>query len=322
MERLVIIGNSPLSYFLAQELDKRLGGLVHLKIDWLTADPAVAHLASAESLSGHHYQLGKPEFNHLRLRRSSIASVNLRTRQVVTESGVIDFDQLIIDQIPTYSPGQIAAIRQQLVTFWHHLQGRTRTERKPVHGRVYCQGQSIEAWQLGLLIARELRRHHPGLVSSTKVLADLPGNHIGDFLRRSGLYSATVASLKLPGLTIKAPASALPNRKIRGLRLGRDDRAITAAGFVLADWPNVTILDDPALEKINLLRVWRSLARRLAASIESRLEAPTSGSLELSSPALLLTGHDSRYLLLGDVESRRVRARLVAGLETRLKHGR
>lgn len=177
----------------------------------------------------------------------------------------------------------------------------------------------MESWQLALAIRRDLHRHYASIVGAVQVLIDLPGNHAGDFLRRNGLIKATPATLRLPGITIKQSAAAITTKKVKGLQLGRDGSALVDASLSPPGFPEVTIFNAASFRKVNLLRVFHSLARQYANQLVASLDEEAGALLQIPAAAMLLKSHGGSYLLLGELENRRTRARLVAGLDQQLR---
>jgi hypothetical protein len=318
-QRIILIGQSPLSFFLARELDQKIGNLVQTEIVWLTKADSVVHLPSiAGLLNQRGLGLAVGRLSDVKVDHHGVQSINLADRRVITSRSILDFDYLLLDQTPTYTAAELAVIAAQLVTLLSGLQAGS-TLKKNQRARIYCQGQMAEAWQLALLVQSDLRRHYPRLVGAVEVLIDRPSGRVGEFLRHEELKTATASRLQLPGLTVQAPTSPLANRKIRGLRL--DD-----AGHALIDQfssplahPNVFIFDRPERYQMNLLRVLRSQARAIADELVAQCEGRHRRHFDWHSPALLLRGSSRYYLSLGHLENDRTRARLVAGLDRRLR---
>ncbi len=319
-QTIVLVGASPLSYFLARELDNTLGNLAHTDLVWLTPDERTVHLPSTPSiLDERTHSLPNRRFNDVRVRRQTIKSINLPARRIVTDKGVLDYDQLVIDSQPEYQLAELATIRRQLLTLFAGLKAQPKS-LKANRARIYCQGDNAEAWQLALLIVSDLQRHYPSLVTVVNVAVDLPGNHLGDFLRRNGLVQATATTLKKPGLTIHPPTPIVAASKIRGLQVGKNGSALVTAQLHPHGFPEVTIVDGTELKQVNLLRVWRSIARQLGQELAAKLEGQQRSDLNIATPALILNGPGSSYAMLGDWENHRNRARLVARLDNHLRY--
>lgn len=317
-QTVVVIGASPLGYFISSALDQAVGNLAHTNLIWLTALGGVVHLPTTKGLLDRRtHPLSSLEFNDLKVRHTAVRSINLPERRIITTSGVLNYDQLIIDGWPTYQASELSAISGQLLTLLTSL--RARPHRAGA-ARIYCQGQTAEAWQLALLIRGDITRHYPALISMVEVLVDLPGNHLGDWLRRNGLTKATDANLKKPGVRIHPPSPLVTARQIRGLQVGRDGSALVNAAHSPANFPEVKIFDGAWLKQLNLLRVWRGLARQVAAAVVARLDGRDQPALPVTTPALLLNSSQGSYLSLGDYENYRTRARLVARLDSHLRH--
>src|SRR5690349_13746606 len=111
MIKVVVIGNSPLSYFLAQALDKELGQLVHAKLNLIKPSSGTTHLPTATTLLGKTgFGLPLKTFHGLKVAHDSIKSINLKEKRIITAKKVIEYDFLVVDQTAVYSDEELRVI--------------------------------------------------------------------------------------------------------------------------------------------------------------------------------------------------------------------
>ncbi len=317
-QRIVLVGQSPLSYFLASELDRQLGGLVQTELVWLPAEPAVAHLATvANLLDRTSHGLPRLKLPNISVRPSTIKSINLNERRIITERGTVNYDYLFVDNRPAYRPSELEAIRAELMTLFSSLQ--TLSRAKSQTARLYCPGKLPDAWQLALLIQGALHHHYPRLVGQIKLIIDSPSGQLGIFLRRSGLQMATAANLKLPGLTIQPPQPLINNRSVRGWQTGHNGRVQLTAALSPIGFPAVTVFEGDWLNRLTLLRVFRTIARQAVGRLALQLDGESQSPFILPAAALGVLATGGHYVAIGSLENHRLRARFVHLLERQLR---
>lgn len=320
-QQLVLIGLSPAQFFLARALDRELAQLVHLNVLWLVKDDELTiGTASFPGLSNERYLNIKKELKHVRVVRSSIRSINLKERRIVTTKGSTSYNFLVIDKYRGFGRTERGEIRKQLRQLCSLVKSGSNINKNNT-ARVAVESVEPEMLQVALAIVGEVRHVVPELVRRIEVAVTpnegaLPAR-LKQFLANNGV--AVGADTGKPGLRIASPAEEVKNSSIKGLHIDGRGVAVTDASRAVKGYPEVLMLDGANRAQIATWRAQKSLADQVRKVVEQHLAGKgasemRTGSIELR-PLYLLQGVNGRYLQIAKHADTGIKARTVAYLE-------
>ncbi|MEX1123765.1 MAG: hypothetical protein WEC81_01170 [Patescibacteria group bacterium] len=306
-KQLLIIGNSPLSFFVAKQLDERIGDLAHIEIVWVTTSEKI-HPAIQEAFKPKQY-IGS--VNRL---ITAVKSINLNDRRVVTGKKTLDYDLLFIDQTATFTTGERDKILDQFETLIATVRAK---ENRGMSGKVKLAvtGASAESYQLALDLATRVARDSSSGVSSIRVeVESYPQSKLKNFFVDNHIYAR---KSQYPGMSIKEPMVIFSSKKIRGLRVDLAGRAILLATGEPAQHQNAIMIDADDRLFQNIGRSDWNLAKQITDNLVAKLDGTLEKPLDSSGKKLILQGSNSSYIEIGRVSSNRNRANAVRALERR-----
>lgn len=311
-KQVVIIGATPLCLFLAEALDKHVARLVHADVRWLTSPGQVVPLSLTSTALGKSPSLAR-KLDHVRVSTSAIKSISLPDRRIVTANGVINYDWLLIDHGQAMTDHEMKLIKQEVKKLMASLQASINTKQKTT-AAITVSGNSAVAAQLAVHLARDLRQH-PAIWRRIQLYANATSvpERLKTFLKR---YDITLNAQKSdrPGLQISTSRPIIDNKKIRGLKIDRSGRAVTDGSGRIEAWPEVMILDSADRPWQTLLRFERTLAHKIAESIEDIVEGSSLKAIEIHGQAVMIAG-DHVFVKLGSLTSTNLRSKVVRALE-------
>lgn len=306
--RIVILGNSPLAFFVAQGLNNDIARYAHLEVIWLTSEREVSFPASWRLLAPSRSAKKAAALPNVRIVTDQIKSVSAAARRVVTDKRVIEFDYLFLDQSPWYCQEDLKEVGRALQRLVVQL--KTRKDIRAA-GAIRLRGQGALTWQLALSIRAELRRLKNRQVA---VEVERPRQRIvTDFLQENGI--ATEYSTR-PGFTVAAPAALFPSRKVKGIRIDQRERAIVDAGGLAGR--GVLIIDQANTADRTLWRALEGQARRITQQLEQLVTEKEPIVLDREPIAFVLRFERSLLMKFDKATSRRVRARFLYKLDSDL----
>lgn len=302
---VVILGNSQLPLFVAEQLGRQHGDLVHLDIVWLTNTklifPAVGIPQRVSQIGG------------VKVLPANIKGINLNDRRIITSTRTLEFDVLFIDQTPVYTSSEREKIIDQFETLLSTIHSQ-ENQGVPTKARVSFQGKTADSYQVALGLLQRKNRDSSAAIAGVRmeVEASTTGK-LGQWLRKGGL---SLSKTQHPGVTVAAPMGIFPSQKIRGMKVDLAGEAITLATGELPNHNNVIIIEQDR-EKTNIARADWQLAGQIADNITVKLEGGLEKPLDQTNVKLILTAGNSYYTELGSMISVRTRAQAVASLEKR-----
>lgn len=314
--RIIIVGDSSLSFLIAKFLDEKCGPLTHLDIVYLSRDDKLIFWPDLQSLLGQKQLLTKKNiFEYLDFRVEKVRSLNLREQRLITDRKVYSFDYLVLDRTPIYTIGEIEKVKMEFLRLLTYLQSMDKQGRRR-GAQIRIKGLSAYSWQLALSMAFDLRAMK--VLGRVKVFAETTPNlaQIRQFLRDNYLDFREQQEVGV-GFQVAAPSSPVNSRTVRGAQLDQQTGIITNAFFCPENHPNIFVIDSPVRSLQNIWRVNRTLASLITDNLLNRLENRRLRVIETLKPALLLKTADSLFLQLGNITSGRVRARLAYKLDRR-----
>jgi len=313
-QRIVIAGKSPLSWLIAKELDKHLGEFAHFQIEYLTdnkkiladihdfiANKSVSVINIAESLA------------HTRLRIAKVKSVNIRSKQIITTKGSINYDFLILDQLPYYNPDELLVIKSQLKQLLSALSARTNINSV---AEIRVPGISAVGWQMALAIRHYQLKHFPKVTRQLLVSTESKDGTVNQFLKEHNL--TPISARKNVGLTISVPQPYIASTLVKGAKLDKSNHLMTDKFFRLKGSGEVICFDGAILKQSNIMRSFNSLIGTVMKSFVGFLNGEELKVIDSPKHSLLLRGHAGKLLILSGIKSKTVRANLVALLEKKI----
>ncbi len=306
--RIVIVGNSPLAFFVAQGLNNDIARYAHLEVVWLTADRDMSFMPTTRLLAPTRVAKKAAAIPNVRIVTDQIRSISLPSRRIVTDKKLIEFDYLFLDQTPWYSQDELKEVGRAIQRLVVQLRSR-----KDIHasGAIRLRGQGALTWQLALNIQAELRRIKDRHVA---VEVERPRQRIvTDFLTENGIVTEFSSR---PGFTIAAPSPAFLTRKVKGIRIDQRERAIVDADGLASR--GVLVVDQANTADRTLWRSLEAQARRIAQQLELLVTEAETIALDREPVAFILRFDRSVMMKFDRATSRRVRARLLYKLDSDL----
>ncbi len=305
MTRIVIVGNSPLAFFVAQGLNNDIARFTHLEVVWLTADRELSYLPHHRLLAPNRTLRKSAALPNVRVVTDKIRSISLPTKRLITEKRLIEFDLIFLDQTPWYTETDLDEVGQALQRLVVQLKSKKDIRAS---GAIPLKGQGPLVWQLALLIKSELVRLKNRQVS---VEVERPKQRtIADFLKQHGVELELSSR---PGFTIAPPTSAFPSKRVKGMRIDRRELAVTdGEGRAARD---ALVAEQTSSSDRTLWRSLEGQARNWATQIERIITKQELRSIEREPAMFVLTGASQLLLRFDRTISQRVRARLLAKLD-------
>ncbi len=311
--RIVLVGNSPLMYFLAKILDKDVANQVHYSVIWLTDDNLRPELFD-KRFKGESRE--KVELDHVKLVKATIKSLSLRDKRILTAKGEIGYDFLCTDQAASYTNAELKTIKKAVDQLAMAVQGQLNLGKK-ASAQIYCKGEGAEVVQLACSIKHFLQTEHRTAQQHIELkLEEAVDPSVGEFLRKYSVSPEKCSSV-VGKMTIEAPQQVLPTSKLRGLKVGAKGYVINNSDLTVHGYPGVFVIDGRVRRWQTLLRFQKTIAKVVADNLVAAAERKSTRYVELSSKAYLLEFGQEKYLQLGELETGGVRATIVRGLETR-----
>jgi len=299
---IVILGNSQLAFFVNKLINDSLGSLAHIDVLWITNTDKIFPVAHKPFSIKTGY--GK-------LLNSSIKSVNLRDRRIITAKKVVNYDLLFIDQTPVFNSKEREKITDQLETLISTVRAKENSG-VAAKARVVFDGQSADMYQLALNLAKRLERDSSQSVSSIRVEAGIGSGKLAEFFKDNGVFSRKT---QYPGIIVKRPLPVFSSKKIRGLRVDLSGRAITLVTGEPGDHNNVIIVDDEDRGLQNIARADWSLAKTIAKNVEAKLDGGLEKPIETDGVKLLIASSSACFVEFGSIKSARARSRVILSLD-------
>lgn len=316
-KNVVIVGDSPLSVLVARILDRDLARETHIEAVHLTRDDSFVYSSILTSLLGRHDFPSKSGlYRNIRLQRTTVKQINLIDRRVITTSGVLEYDSLFLDLTPSFLAPEISKISQQTVRLINELQAKINSGRN-LRARITLAGDDTMSWQLALALAADISTYPTTLQRAVIVQAQYPSiSKLKDFLAENGVLSRKSVAL-LPGLTINAPTAPLKNRLVRGALLDDKDNFVLRDTLNPEGHPETIVIDSNGRSQQNILRVDQTLAVQIATNIELFLAGDRQRTINCPRPSGILKGRGGNFVWLGNLQSRRLKAKIISILDQR-----
>lgn len=306
--RIVIVGNSPLAFFVAQGLNNDIARYAHLEVVWLTADRDMSFMPTTRLLAPTRVAKKAAAIPNVRIVTDQIRSISLPSRRIVTDKRLIEFDYLFLDQTPWYTQDEVKEVGRAIQRLVVQLRSRKDIRAS---GAIRLRGQGALTWQLALNIQAELRRIKDRQVA---VEVERPRQRIvTDFLTENGIVTEFSSR---PGFTVAAPSPAFLTRRVKGIRIDQRERAIVDSDGLASR--GVLVVDQANNADRTLWRSLEAQARRIAQQLELLVTEAETMELDREPVAFILKFDRSVMMKFDRATSRRVRARLLYKLDSDL----
>lgn len=310
----VLIGRSPLTYLIAQHLDRTLGPGIEHQLIWLVSDVALARPHVARNAPNATFPAAE-KLAHVRVVNTVVQGVNLNDQYVILPKKVLKYDRLLIDQTAWYTADDLTRIEKAVRQLVVGLQAKQNTKQDAV-GQVRINGKSAASYQLALSIQNSLAA--TTLARGRLVVAiDRPADAaLAAYLTSQGLgFAKSEVGQSRISLRISEATGPIMTRKIRNLAIDSKGEARVDKSWRLRDHPEVVYVRQSDRQWHNLLKTDIALAEVLSHLVE---HPSVTKSVIVPEKAFLLTGSHGLFLALDRVSNRPTTRQLVRLREQRL----
>lgn len=310
----VLVGRSPLSYLIAQALDRSIGSSIEHQLIWLVPDTALARPHAVGAALSATFPAAE-KLAHVRPVNTAVQGINLNDQYVILPKKVLKYDRLLIDQTAWYTADDLARIEKAVRQLVVGLQAKQNTNQDAV-GQIRVDGKSAVSYQLALSIQGSLAA--TTLMRGRLVVAvDRPTDPaLSEYLTSQGLgFAKSEVGQSRISLRINEAAGPIITRKIRNLAIDSRGEARVDKTWRLRDHPEVIYVRQSDRQWQNLLKTDLNLSDALATLVKDPSAAKTIASPE---KAFLLNGPHGLFLALDGVSNRPATRQLVRLREQRL----
>lgn len=316
IETIVLVGDSPLSLFIAQKLDQEFARRVNTEVLWLTRD---FNCVLKDPIGSPGSFVSKKTFcPHIKIVTDPIRSIRLADREILTENKQYGYDQLIIDQTPSFTSEELQLFQNNLRQLTAQIRALKNRGTKG-KASITFTGNDPNSWQLALSTRKELVNELGNLSHQVEILCKSKDTIVEKFLLANGVTACNRVS-KLPGIVVPNPVAPVLARQIHGLKLTKNGEPIVSISLQIESHPEVIIY--PFIEDIpcQLLSVQRTVGQEITGNLTRSLSGKKLLPISLQTN-YCLKGIIHSLLRMGRIRSENVRARLVSTLERRIANG-
>lgn len=315
VKKVVILGSSSFSLILAHELERAIGGFSHINLTYITNSENLIYPHQATVFGKLDTLEIKNIFSNMKVVVTTVRSVNLRLKEVITDFGVVGYDFIIIDQLAEYSGKDFKELRDNLSLLFAQLSSQTKTGKKSPKAVISIEGDSLATAQLATAIKRDALSHH--LDDIIVLYPNCTEPEIKKLLTNSGIFIKNNSKIAaLPKLVIKSPLSVVSPLKIKGAKVSKDNQLMVDQNQMLLTAKNAFVIPKEIGQAVNLLSSQGTIAIQYASQIQSILETDHyHKELPKLLPSYYLIGVKDYLLRIKKWRSERFRASLVAKIE-------
>lgn len=297
-KNIVLIGATPLQYFLAQELDDTLANDVQFNVIWLIDDDQLS-LPSQKLFTFNKAKFlnVRQKFDNVKIVKTEVKSINLKQKRINTFRGPVNFEYLIIDQYQHINKGNLKEIEQQINRIILAVKASVKL-KSPKTVLINCFDNSLAMAQLALQISSHIRNGAGEVMRFIKISTQAT-EPLRKFLVRNHVLLDSEADL--PGLTIRLPKPMVNLKDVKGLTLDDSGFAVIDAYFRPKEISGVFVLNGRKRTLLNSWRSQRSLARLVYRNLIRTLEGERLSYIHYV-PITILSGvNDSIALIENDL---------------------
>lgn len=307
--KIIIVGDSPFTFFLARELDKDLARHAHLDVTLLTREESLTSLLDHRGGTAWQTVDKAKALDHVSLQIGAVKSVSLKQKRVTTAKNLVPYDILVLDQTPCYTAKELMKIEstiQKLI-----LAVRSKPANRAV---INFKGEDSSTWQLALTTKSWLTKQR---VRNVAVAIPLTTNaKLNDYLKNNGLM---LKPTKGPGVSIASPGLVLDTKKVKGIVADELGYALTDAKAFPKGYRDVLVRDGEVLRSVGLWRTDLTRAKLFASQIARLVEGEPSKNLEIETAAVVLLGSNGALTAVGKSLEQGLRAKAIIALELRMR---
>lgn len=298
--RIVLVGHSPVAFFIAAQLNQKFGPHVNNHLIWLSGSSGLANIALGTTVVGRWPTL-KPKalLEHVRLSTQPVKRISLAEEYLVLPNQVLKYDYLILDGSSQYQPEELEQFGRAVEQLFIQVKARAHLKR-PARARVVIEGSDAGSYQLASLVYADANQF--GLTADDiRVEVKKPDDErLRVFLSGQGLVFQPSAALEqLTTLRLQAPQPLIKTSTVRGLQLDRFNEGKVLADHRVRDYPHVWYIGARSQQAVNLWRPAERLANEVVRSVTNHLFENSSPHLiptKQPAAAMLLTGSTENYL--------------------------
>lgn len=314
--KILIIGDTPLAFLVSKIIDENMARNTHMECIYISRDSETFYMPGLNALSSPASFKKRTVLRHGELRVQQVKGINLKENRVILEKEVLGYDFLFLDQTPSYTAEDVRLLAKST----RRLIVSAASEQKQGTSRDYrigVRGQDAESWQLGLAVAGLIRQQQ---LRNVSLEVDMPiEESLSRFLEGSGLRH--LSNRRRPGFIVSSPKNPIKSEQIRGLTLDINNRAVVGRHLTPPHHDNVVIVDD---EMCSLHLLWKPdfvLAKRIVKNFELAIEGRQMVAIDFFEPSLLLSTTEERYLMLGKLTNKGLRAKAVSKIDRKFFDG-
>lgn len=312
--RIIIVGDSILSFLIAWLFDQELAREVETEIIWLTSGKEQIHWPRIDTLLGRKEMLSKSRLiQQVRVSQLKIVSANLRNNHLVCEKRIIPYQYLIVDQTPSYSSDELAVVEKEASRLFAYLQAAKNIGHER-NAKVRILGANACSYQLALAFSQDYRMFGKNLPKLSFYIQSPAVTKLNQFLSERGILNQSNQNDDI-GFLIKEPHALLPNKKIRGLVIDRENRAVVNQYLTLDQYPEVTLLDHHNSGFRSIIKDELQLAKAVVKNVERRMLGKPPKSISFTKPAMIIQDQDGVFLWEGNNQTTGLKAHSVARLD-------
>jgi len=315
MAKIVVIGDSPLSFLVSRQLDQELARLTHVEVTFIRNDLNLYYLPGLKSLFSPIATSDVSKLlKNVAVKKAAVKQINLKDRRVVTDKASFDYDVLVLDTTPVFTASDITKIAAQCQRLTQEAQAKHKTGRSG-RWRVLFSGGDVSSWQLALSLASDIALHSAAIRQSISIQTSLPSRpQVKSFLDANQISDQKSLG-PIPGLTVASPNVPVKNRLVRGAMLDAKDNLVVGRDYHPEGHPEVTVVGGHERLMSNLWRPDQTLATQVVDNIELYMEGRAQKVHSTSASAGLLTGPNGVLVWIGTLFSQRLKARAISSLD-------
>ncbi|MBI4948008.1 hypothetical protein HY844_00395 [Candidatus Berkelbacteria bacterium] len=297
-KNIVLIGATPLQFFLAQELEKTLATDVQFNVLWLIDDDnftlptqKLFNFTKAKFLNV------REKFENIKIIKTEVRSINLKQKRINTLRGPLGFEYLVIDQYQHINKNSLKEIEQQINRIVLAVKASVKL-KQPKTVLINCSDNSLAMAQLALQISSHIRSGAAEVMRFIKISTQAT-EPLRKFLVRNHVLLDSEADL--PGITIKLPKAMVALKEVKGLMLDEAGYAVIDGFFRPKEINGVFILNGRKRTLLNSWRSQRSLARLVYRNLIKTIEGERLNYIQFV-PITILSGvNDSIAVIENDL---------------------
>lgn|GEM_PF-2393461 len=312
--RLLLVGSSPLIHLIARQLDSDLARRAELEVIMINRRERIVYAPLIKSLLGKKKYFKPKPYDYLKVTHKEVSSISLPRRQVITTSGTFDYDHLVLDQTPTFTPEEVDRLSEEVKKLVMQLSSRVHLGQRR-RATVKFAGEASISWQLSLAVASDIKALPAAVAGLLSVQTDAaPSSQLVSFLRLAGvgkLQQETVSTT----VEIRPPKRIVEPKHIKGATVGAQGYPHLNQFLNFEGYFDAIVVDHPLRRFHNTIGVDLTLAKSIVRNIEAAVDLTRQHPISMPQRALLLSSDQSHFYLGNRRASSGLLARTTAVLD-------